>query len=438
MWLSGGDGARRIGSARVLGSLWVAAAAATLLAAATGPIAESAARPARSLARAGAAPKVKVPKNLSKPLVSGAPTAGRAIAATAGSWANDPTAYGYEWEACSSKGKSCRAIAGATGSSYVIENAEIGSTLRVAVTASNAAGSKTADSAVTPLVTAGAPVDEVPPAVSGQAREGAVLTAIPGTWSGTQPISYAYSWQRCREATCANVGSGSTYTPTEADIGSTIQLEVTATNSAGSTRATSSPTATVLGNAPEELAPPAIGGRVAEGALASASAGTWKGTAPISYSYSWQECAPSNPESEVAGAERCVPIAARAAHRCRCPPARSVASSASRSRRPTPTAAFPRRHLTRGSGDCRAPSAGDWSTPVPRPARAMASSVATSRTPQGFSAATAIPGWPKASPTPTTSTARNSIPRKSRACRSPKAQPKSSNSSPPLSGAPRC
>ena len=86
------------------------------------------------------------------------------------------------------------------------------------------------------------------PAISGSAQQGQALTASPGSWSGTQPIGFAYQWQRCDTsgANCANVGSpSSTYTLTSADVGCTIVVAVTASNSAGSATASSAATMVV-------------------------------------------------------------------------------------------------------------------------------------------------------------------------------------------------
>jgi Polysaccharide lyase len=62
--------------------------------------------------------------------------------------------YGYQWKRCDSTGGSCAAISGATSSSYQLGSGDVGATVRLAVTASNSAGSSTATSLATPLVSA--------------------------------------------------------------------------------------------------------------------------------------------------------------------------------------------------------------------------------------------------------------------------------------------
>ena len=97
----------------------------------------------------------------------------------------------------------------------------------------------------TPLAQAPA-VSGTVPAPTGTAVVGQVLAASTGTWSGTQPITYAYQWQRCLSA-CGDVGAatGSTYALASADAGATIRVRVTATNLAGAAGATSAASATV-------------------------------------------------------------------------------------------------------------------------------------------------------------------------------------------------
>jgi hypothetical protein len=100
-----------------------------------------------------------------------------------------------------------------------------------------------AAAAATPPSNSGVPV------VSGVAQAGQTLSASTGSWSGTAPLSYAYQWQRCG-ASCVNVGSNqATYLLASADVGSKMQVVVTASNSAGSASATSAQTGVVAAQA---------------------------------------------------------------------------------------------------------------------------------------------------------------------------------------------
>lgn len=82
------------------------------------------------------------------------------------------------------------------------------------------------------------PSNQAPPQVSGDAEVGGRLTASPGTWTGSEPLSYSYAWRRCESdgSGCAAVfdGTGPTYDVVPADFGRRMKVTVTATNSAGS------------------------------------------------------------------------------------------------------------------------------------------------------------------------------------------------------------
>jgi hypothetical protein len=80
------------------------------------------------------------------------------------------------------------------------------------------------------------PVNTAAPVASGSLTVGSVLSCTTGTWSNS-PTSYAYRWQRDG----ANISGAvaSTYTVVTADIGGVLTCNVTATNSYGSTVATS-------------------------------------------------------------------------------------------------------------------------------------------------------------------------------------------------------
>jgi hypothetical protein len=203
------------------------------------------------------APVATPPANTALPAISGSAVVGQTLTASTGTWSGAPTSYAYQWRRCDSAGASCANLSGATAASYAVASGDVGFTLRVAVTATNAGGSTTAASNQTALVAA-APVGTPPtntalPAISGSAVVGQTLTASSGSWSWA-PTSYAYQWRRCDSAgaNCANL-SGATansYALQSADAGSTLRVVVTATNTAGSTSATSAQTGAVASNTP--------------------------------------------------------------------------------------------------------------------------------------------------------------------------------------------
>jgi hypothetical protein len=179
------------------------------------------------------------PKNTSPPTISGTPLVGQKLTGSTGSWTGKPTRYAYQWQRCDGGGAGCAAIGGATGSSYSVSSSDVGNTLKVTVTATNAGGSGSAGSAPTGVVQAAvtSPVNTAPPVISGAATDGQLLSASTGSWSGTQPISYGYQWQRCDGggAGCAAIGgaTGSSYSVSSSDVGNTLKVTVTATNAGG-------------------------------------------------------------------------------------------------------------------------------------------------------------------------------------------------------------
>jgi hypothetical protein len=190
------------------------------------------------------------PTNLAAPTISGQPAQGQQLSATTGSWsATPPASYTYQWERCDGSGSACVNISSATSTTYTPTGPDVGSTLRVVVTATNPGGQASATSAQTAVV-AGPPVDTTPPTISGSVVDGQTLTASPGTWSGTQPITFTYQWQRCDGSggSCTDItgATSTTYVVSSGDIGATFRVRVAAANSVS----TSAYRSSVLGDSP--------------------------------------------------------------------------------------------------------------------------------------------------------------------------------------------
>ena len=109
---------------------------------------------------------------------------------------------------------------------------------------------------VKPLATKAASISSKTPKV------GVVVSATQGTWSGSAPMTYKYSWYRCTvkgavttkakplaSAKCTVIAgkSASTYKLVKADKGKFIRATVTATNSKGSAYSTTKTTAVKVG-----------------------------------------------------------------------------------------------------------------------------------------------------------------------------------------------
>jgi hypothetical protein len=87
------------------------------------------------------------------------------------------------------------------------------------------------------------PVNVSSPVVSGTGVVGETLSSTLGTWSGTSPISYSYQWKRNGVIILGAISS--TYLLVAADADTNITCTVTATNTVGSTSATSNTIAVI-------------------------------------------------------------------------------------------------------------------------------------------------------------------------------------------------
>jgi hypothetical protein len=83
------------------------------------------------------------PANVSPPRIAGIAQQGQTLGVVHGAWTGTPTSYAYQWLRCDPAGSACASIAGATGQTYLAGAADVGHTLEVAETASNAEGAST-------------------------------------------------------------------------------------------------------------------------------------------------------------------------------------------------------------------------------------------------------------------------------------------------------
>ena len=236
------------------------------------------------------------PTNTVLPSISGSPQEGQTLTASIGTWTGSPTGYTYQWQDCGVSGESCLAVSGATESRYKLTASDVGSAVRVEVTATNAGGSDSATSASTVPATARPPV--------------ASFTYSPASPVSGQPVSFNAASSSCFAGPCTYewsddgspirpilplwpLGSGQELSYTFSTAGTKyVRLVVTDTEGQVATvehnvvveAEEAAPPA-----APVNTASPAISGSAVEGQSLSASTGTWSGS-PTSYAYQWQDC----------------------------------------------------------------------------------------------------------------------------------------------------
>ena len=201
----------------------------------------------------GQAASQAAPVNTAPPTITGTATVGETLTAGNGTWSNSPTSYAYQWLRCNAGGNSCVSVANGTQKTYTLVGADAAHTMRVRVTATNADGSTSAESAqtdpVAPATSSAAPKNTDRPIISGTPRVGQTLTADEGSWSGN-PTGYSFQWQRCDAdniVACVNVvgATDKTYPLHTGDLGYRIRVRVTARNAKGATTATSATTAVI-------------------------------------------------------------------------------------------------------------------------------------------------------------------------------------------------
>ena len=247
-------------------------------------------------ARSGATPVVMAiaPAASDLPTISGEARDEAELTGTDGAWTGSPAiTYARQWMRCSAAGDtgSCTAIGGATGSGYTAASTDVGSFLRLRVTASNFGNSVPAFSSASAMVVAVAPRATAPPAVSGKAVDGATLMATNGTWAGSVPQTYTRRWERCDGGCVAIPGAtGSTYELAGADVGHRVRAVVVAAGPGGTTESRSAATDPIAAVAPSSTAAPELSGTAREGETLTATEGGWTGSVPMQRAVQWERC----------------------------------------------------------------------------------------------------------------------------------------------------
>ncbi|MET3903176.1 carboxypeptidase regulatory-like domain-containing protein [Paenarthrobacter sp. 4246] len=211
------------------------------------------------------------------PTVSGTAKVGSVLTAVPGAWGPAPVTLAYQWY------RSGVAITGATSATYPLAAADLGKTMTVRVTGSKAGFTTAAKtSAATAAVAVGTLTAPVP-TVSGTAKVGSVLTAVPGAW-GPAPVTLAYQWYRSGVAITG--ATSATYPLAAADLGKTMTIRVTGSK-AGFTTAAKTSAATAAVAVGTLTAPvPTVSGTAKVGSVLTAVPGAW-GPAPVTLAYQW-------------------------------------------------------------------------------------------------------------------------------------------------------
>jgi hypothetical protein len=215
-----------------------------------------------------------MPTPRSGPSITGTPQEGQTLTGNNGQWlyanglgCGSECQYSWQWQRCNAGGGGCANIAGATNRTYLLTSDDVGNRVLAvnilskfdcdALNQNCKTVTSSQNSALTVVITPKAvlgPTATTNPAITGLAMEEETLTASAAAFSGPQPITVTYQWQRCdaNGANCANIAGATaqTYALTTADVGARVRIVATGTNAGGSATAASAPTDVVQALAP--------------------------------------------------------------------------------------------------------------------------------------------------------------------------------------------
>ena len=167
------------------------------------------------------APGQQAPTNSVEPSIGGTAAPGESLTASLGEWDGVDNSYVTQWERCDAAGNSCGPVGGADGPTFLLSSDDVGSTLRVVVTATNKNGSALAASGPSDVVT--------PPARTSVASEPATTLSAPA-------VSTSTTSSTTTSASTSTVTPAST--PTSTDSTTTAAPSTTSTSLSTSTGTT--------------------------------------------------------------------------------------------------------------------------------------------------------------------------------------------------------
>ena len=142
-----------------------------------------------------------------------------------------------------------------------------------------------------------APNNLTEPEISGSPKVGSSLITSNGTWSGTPPPNFSYSWYSCNSlsespTTSCNIIGGATASTLEVNsslINRYVRAAVTATNGSGSEKVYTVAKGPI-GSAPSVSGNSSITGNPIVGNSIQTLQPFWAGTPVPTYSYAWYRC----------------------------------------------------------------------------------------------------------------------------------------------------
>ncbi len=220
------------------------------------------------------------------PVVSGSAIEDQTLSADTSSIADADGlgAFAYQWQ------RNGAVIAGATGSSYTLGDADVGTSVGVVVSYTDSNGS--AESLTSAAVGPVANVNDAPsgaPAVTGSAIEDQTLSADTSSIADADGLgAYSYQWQRNGAAIAG--ATSSTYTLGDADVGTSVRVVVSYTDGHGTAESlTSTPVGPIanVNDAPSG-APVVTGTATEDQTLAADTSSIADGDGLSAFAYQWQ------------------------------------------------------------------------------------------------------------------------------------------------------